>query len=60
MKNSLTIEEKVARLATGSIALKDLPAKIDKVIKDNIEEALHSHSQYIKQKAIKLKLGVTQ
>jgi len=57
VRNNLTIEEKISRLATGDGALKDLPEKIKKVIKDNLEEALRSDSQYIKQTAQKLKLG---
>jgi hypothetical protein len=54
-KNNLTIEEKISRLATGSVSLKDLPEKIKKVIGDNLEEALRSNSPYIKQTAEKLK-----
>ena len=54
-KLHLTIEEKISRLATGNVSLKDLPEKIKKVIGDNLEEAIRSSSPYIKQTAEKLK-----
>ena len=54
MSTKLSIEEKISRVVTGNGPMSELSKKVDRLILNNLEEALTSKVEFIKQKAEQL------
>ena len=46
-----TLEEQIAKIVTGKDTIDKVSAKIDKLIRKNLEEALNSKSEFLRDKA---------
>lgn len=49
--NQKTLEEQIAKIVTGKDTIDKVSAKIDKLIRKNLEEALNSKSEFLRDKA---------
>jgi hypothetical protein len=47
----LSVEDKVSRAIKSNNEMNTLPEKVEKIIAENLEEALRSKIEFIKQKA---------